>query len=269
VLIGANEDATRGPCTGWNFPLAAWFASIAEFHQFAELHATTMYRQAHRLGVIAPVATSLRIVSPLCRKSVQFSGHDLPSRRDFQSFHAHQQIAFKSDEEAVEHAWREQLTDPSLRPFVCCRDDPDKPDCWSEQFRKKTAERAQKLKALGAPDTLTSWRDVNILEKWYAAGPPPLSEYKLTFGKHKGKRLDQVPDTYLVKYLIPRRHEGHCPIVSEAVEDYLKRNPDVRSQAGPGKTKVREGGIAAPVVKRRGRPLKERVDATTPSKRQI
>ena len=234
-----------------------------------------MYRQACKHRIIAHVATPLRITFPLCRRSVEFPGPSVPSRRDFRSVHAHKQIAFSSDEEEIEYAWREQSTDPSLRPFVCCRDDPNKPDCFWEYFRKNTVERAKNLKALGAEDTFsrydpTRYQDVGILEKWYAAGPPPLSDYKLTFGKHEGKRLNQVPDTYLVKYLIPRRHldvSGYCPIIFEAIEDYLEKNPDVKSQAGRGKTKLREGGIAAPAVKRRGRPPKALPDATTPSKR--
>jgi hypothetical protein len=33
-----------------------------------------------------------------------------------------------------------------------------------------------------------------VLTAWIKAGEPPISEYRLTFGKHRGKRLDEVPD---------------------------------------------------------------------------
>jgi hypothetical protein len=80
-----------------------------------------------------------------------------------------------------------------------------------------------------------------IVRNWEAAGPPPISEYKLTFGKHRGKRLDEVPDSYLVKYLIPRSKESgyhtmECPLVGEAIGDFLKKYPDIKGQAGRGKT---------------------------------
>jgi hypothetical protein len=81
------------------------------------------------------------------------------------------------------------------------------------------------------------------LERWKALGPPPLSEYRLTFGKHKGQLLDDVPLTYMVKYLIPRCRDRtlDCPIVGEAVGDYMKRHPEMKSQAGMQKTKPIEG----------------------------
>ena len=83
-----------------------------------------------------------------------------------------------------------------------------------------------------------------LREKWESLGPPPLSEYRLTFGKHKGKKLDEVPRVYLVKYLIPRRRFGEgapCPIVGEAIEDFMRRFPEVHSEAGPMKARG-EGG---------------------------
>jgi hypothetical protein len=70
------------------------------------------------------------------------------------------------------------------------------------------------------------------LDDWNKLGPPPLSEYRLTFGKHWGMKLDEVPLSYLAKYLIPRRPTSDCPIVGEAIDDYMARNPDVKSQAG-------------------------------------
>jgi uncharacterized protein (DUF3820 family) len=87
------------------------------------------------------------------------------------------------------------------------------------------------------------------MEDWYAKGPPPISEYRLSFGKHKGKRLQDVPDVYFVKYLIPRRDHGQGlgdvgdAIVVAALDEHLKNNPGLKSQAGRGKAKVREGGI--------------------------
>jgi hypothetical protein len=99
------------------------------------------------------------------------------------------------------------------------------------------------------------------LIEWLESGPPPISQYRLTFGKHKGKLLEEVPDSYMVKYLIPRRKDSmgmdHCPIVELAVEDFMKRHPEVKSQAGRTKTKPVEGGaLKSPIVgkKERGRP---------------
>jgi hypothetical protein len=77
------------------------------------------------------------------------------------------------------------------------------------------------------------------LEEWTALRRPPPSEYRFKSGKHKGKRLDGVPDSYLVKYLMPRRHEflrGHCTMLFDAVEDFMSRYPNVKSQAGRKKT---------------------------------
>jgi hypothetical protein len=102
------------------------------------------------------------------------------------------------------------------------------------------------------------------LQEWYRLGPPPLSEYRLMFGKHRGKLLEEVPDSYLVKYLVPRRNNcvplGNCLIVKDAVEDFLKRHPEVKSQAGRGKTKPLEEGILKPRAKKRGRPAKKTVE---------
>jgi hypothetical protein len=98
------------------------------------------------------------------------------------------------------------------------------------------------------------------LISWIESGPPPLSEYKLTFGKHRGKLLEEVPASYLVKYLIPTKgYCGDCPIVGLAVDDFLKRHPNVKSQAGRAKTKPLEEGILTdqvPVKRKRGRPKK-------------
>ncbi|KAH7080874.1 hypothetical protein FB567DRAFT_114565 [Paraphoma chrysanthemicola] len=87
-----------------------------------------------------------------------------------------------------------------------------------------------------------------IIRNWYTLGPPPLSEYRLTFGKHRGKLLDEVPDVYLVKYLVPRRKgqslRSECPIVLDALNDFLKRHPGIKSQAGPKKAKPLKGEVA-------------------------
>jgi hypothetical protein len=70
------------------------------------------------------------------------------------------------------------------------------------------------------------------MKRWNALGPPPLSEYRFTFGKHQGRLLADVPHSYLVKYLIPR-HEAiqsdrDCPIVYDAITEYLKKHPGVQ-----------------------------------------
>jgi hypothetical protein len=79
------------------------------------------------------------------------------------------------------------------------------------------------------------------LQMWKALGPPPLSEYRLTFGKHRGKLLEEVPDSYMVKYLMLKGGRLECPIVEEAVEDYMKRHPEIKSQAGREKTRPIKG----------------------------
>ncbi len=101
------------------------------------------------------------------------------------------------------------------------------------------------------------------MQDWYSRGPPPLSQYTLTFGKHRGKRLDQVPDVYLVKYMIPRREAlhhvfmHHDPLVYEALADFLGKHPGMKSQAGSKKTVVREGGVPTPLPRKKpGRPRK-------------
>ena len=111
-----------------------------------------------------------------------------------------------------------------------------------------------------------------MLKRWEADGPPPLSEYKLTFGKHKGKRLYEVPDSYLVKYLIPRAgNKGQisfeCPLVIDAVEDFQKRHPEIKSQAGKGKTQAvpnRSIDVGSPV--RKGRKTSARADGSGESR---
>jgi hypothetical protein len=97
------------------------------------------------------------------------------------------------------------------------------------------------------------------LIEWLESGPPPLSEYRLSFGKHRGRLLEEVPDLYMVKYLVPRCKSrcgtGECPIVGVALEDFLKRHPEIKSQAGLARTKPLEEGILKPqVAKKRGRP---------------
>lgn len=153
---------------------------------------------------------------------------------------------------------------------------------WSRAYNEvgashiTTAEKAEKLRALGAEKRFVKYdpldrQHVNIMEAWYAKGPPPLSEYRLTFGKHKGRRLDDVPDTYLVKYMIPRRHELHLvdqyhdPLVFDALAEHLKRHPDLKSQAGNKKTTIREGGLLRPLPRGKpGRPRKYPIKDTTP-----
>lgn len=123
-------------------------------------------------------------------------------------------------------------------------------------MRDETASRAEKLRVLGAEEAYPEYdprnlQQVALMEAWYAKGPPPLSEYRLSFGKYKGKRLQDVPDVYFTKYLIPRRsgvhHAGNVRdyVVVAALDEHLKKNPDLKNQAGPRKTVVREGGIAA------------------------
>lgn len=135
----------------------------------------------------------------------------------------------------------------------------------AEALRLTIPETVEKLKGLGAEQAFTRYdpqdrQHVIKMNEWYSRGPPPLSDYLLTFGKYRGKPIDRVPDVYLVKYLIPRREElpyvlgHHDPIVFEAVGDYMRRNPDVKSQAGRNKTKVRESGIAAQVKRKRNKP---------------
>jgi hypothetical protein len=102
------------------------------------------------------------------------------------------------------------------------------------------------------------------MDEWVAANRPPAwSEYKLTFGKHKGKKLEEVPFTYLVKYLIPRK-TGHyeCAFLGDAIDDFLKRHPHIKSQAGSAKTKSPEGwaGDKKGSVRKRGRPSSKTAD---------
>lgn len=80
------------------------------------------------------------------------------------------------------------------------------------------------------------------LQRWVAKGPPPISEYRLTFGKHKGKLLEEAPDTYIVKYLIPwqeSRYKSmpHCPLLEDALADFREKHPDAANQAEKVKTK--------------------------------
>jgi hypothetical protein len=88
---------------------------------------------------------------------------------------------------------------------------------------------------------VNSYTKKQKLKRWNALGPPPLSEYRLTFGRHQGELLADVPHSYVVKYLIPRHEslhaDGHCPIVFDAVTEYLKKHPELKSQAGNRKTR--------------------------------
>lgn len=130
-------------------------------------------------------------------------------------------------------------------------------------LREETAGRAEKLRALGAEEAFPNYdpldhAQVNLMEKWYASGPPPLSEYRLSWGKYKGKRLQDVPDVYFAKYLLPRRdsfriHGGgeyglfnaKDYIFVAALDEHMEKNPDLKSQPGRKKTVVRGGGIEA------------------------
>jgi hypothetical protein len=63
-------------------------------------------------------------------------------------------------------------------------------------------------------------------------------------------------DTYVVKYLITRKLDikWDCQHVQEAIEDFMKRHPDVKSQAGMAKTKpLKEGILKQSEPKKRGR----------------
>lgn len=79
-----------------------------------------------------------------------------------------------------------------------------------------------------------------------------------------------MPDVYIVKYMIPRRNDlyhvyrHHDSLVFEAFADYMKRYPDVKSQAGNKKTKVCEGGISTPLPRRNpGQPSKAPTEPST------
>ena len=92
------------------------------------------------------------------------------------------------------------------------------------------------------------WKFRRALGEWIKAGEPPISEYRLTFDKHRGKHLDEVPDTYIAKYLIPQHlsrngdASSNSPFVEDAVADFMKRHPNVQSQAERSKTKRLEEG---------------------------
>jgi hypothetical protein len=124
----------------------------------------------------------------------------------------------------------------------------------------------------GWRDSYTSANLRRNLIKWIESGPPPLSTYRLAFGKHRGKLLEEVPASYLVKYLIPTKgNSGDCPIVEMAVDDFLRRHPDVKSQAGREKTKPLGEGILKPHVevrKRREPPKKVVTKVQSPRARK-
>lgn len=118
---------------------------------------------------------------------------------------------------------------PSTSAKASIFSEPTPKNIKSEQAIKET--RPQKSK----PIRLRGWK------KPLPPQSSEISEYRLTFGKHRGKKLEEVPLSYLVKYLIPRRPlEFECPIVGDAIEDYMKRNPSVKSQAGNKKTQTNE-----------------------------
>lgn len=52
-------------------------------------------------------------------------------------------------------------------------------------------------------------------------------------------RLDGVSLTHLVRFIIPRRQRIgpniECSIIQDAIDDYMKMYPDVKSQAGSEK----------------------------------
>lgn len=80
------------------------------------------------------------------------------------------------------------------------------------------------------------------MKDWNEQGPPSLPEYRLTFGKNRGIKLDEVNLTYVVKYLIPICPTDMCPIVGDAIDDYVKKHPETKSQAGPAKVQPVELG---------------------------
>jgi hypothetical protein len=62
--------------------------------------------------------------------------------------------------------------------------------------------------------------------------PEPISDYRLTFGKWVGKKLDEVPEAY-VKHLVQRTGGGErdahgCEVVKLAVKELLERRPEFR-----------------------------------------
>jgi uncharacterized protein (DUF3820 family) len=89
------------------------------------------------------------------------------------------------------------------------------------------------------------------------------SEYRINFGKHKGKTLKELPDSYLVKYLIPRTSGGMhgSPTIVEgepllaAIREFVAVHPEVKSQAGTKKTVGIEGDFM-----KRAPPRKTRKD---------
>jgi hypothetical protein len=72
----------------------------------------------------------------------------------------------------------------------------------------------------------------HTLEEWAKMRLPPPSEYRVMRGSQEGTRIDEVPASYIVKYLIPQREllkGDHCTMLSEAVQDSMKRHPEVKS----------------------------------------
>jgi hypothetical protein len=136
----------------------------------------------------------------------------------------------------------------------------------SEEAEAKKAIKEARLRFKsqywGYSDEATRQR----LNDWNELGPPPLQEYRLTFGKHCGKNLGEVPLTYLVKYLIPRRlvvgPNMECPVAGEAIDDYMERHPEVKSQAGRRKTVP----TTTDAVVKKEQTLWTEVNSTTPSR---
>lgn len=60
-------------------------------------------------------------------------------------------------------------------------------------------------------------------------------------------RIDEVPASYMTKYLIPQREllkGDYCMMLSEATEDFIRWHPEVKSQAGPKRAKkLRDGTL--------------------------
>ena len=167
------------------------------------------------------------------------------------------------------HKWPRNgivLSDPETTVSNSCRT--LRPTLAAATARIKRAQEIARLSStypnFRAKSSVSRAHEV-ILRRWEANGPPPITEYELTFGKHKGKRLEEVPDSYLVKYLIPRSGPTgglslECPLVVEAIEDFRKRYPNIKGQAGSVKTKAlpnRDMQTEVPVRKGRKTAIRE------------
>ena len=88
--------------------------------------------------------------------------------------------------------------------------------------------------------------------------PPHYSSFTLPFGKHRGKKLQEVPGTYIVKYLIPHyakpeEYRGIGQPLADALRTFMNDFPEVKSQAGRQKTVEIGGDVMkrGPLEKRR------------------